>query len=181
MTTDDQRATDQQTEAQDAAAAEAQPEADPMATLAQERDQFKALAQRTQADFINYKRRAEEERALIGQVAAGQVMGKLLTVLDDLERAVSSIPSDAHASYTDGVRMVLQNFEAIMASEGVSKYVPAPGDTFDPNEHEAIYYQPTEDQPAGAVLTVERAGYRTKDRILRPAQVVVARSTEPES
>ena len=181
MTTDDQRATEPQAEAPEAAANEAQTETDRMTALAQERDQLKAIAQRTQADFINYKRRVEEERGMVARAASGQVLGKLLTVLDDMERAVSSIPGDAPAAYTDGVKMVLQNFEAIVASEGVSKYAPAPGDTFDPNEHEAIYYQPTEDQPAGAVLTVERAGYRTKDRILRPAQVVVARSTDPDS
>jgi molecular chaperone GrpE len=180
MTSDDQQRTPEQpNEAHETAIAdEAQAQPDPIAALEQERDQFKALAQRTQADFINYKRRAEEERGMIARSVSGQVLGKLLTVLDDLQRAVKSIPSDAPAAWTDGIRLVSQNFEAIMESEGVSKYDPAPGETFDPVQHEAIYYQPTDDQPAGAVLTVERSGYKTKDRILRPAQVVVARSQE---
>ena len=181
MTTDDQRAPDQQAEAQQAAASQAQPRTDAIAVLEQERDQLKALAQRTQADFINYKRRTEEERGMIARAATAQVLGRLLTVLDDLQRAVNAMPADANSAYTDGVKLVLQNFEAIMESEGLSKYMPSPGETFDPAQHEAIYYQPTEAQPAGTVLTVERAGYRTRDRILRPAQVVVARSTEDDS
>lgn len=176
MTSDDRQQAPEQ-------AAEAPPneaQADPTAALELERDQFKALAQRTQADFINYKRRTEEERGMVARTATAQVLGKLLTVLDDLHRAVNALPGDAPSAYTDGVKLVLANFEAIMESEGVSKYQPSPGETFDPALHEAIYYQPTGEQPAGAVLTVERAGYRTKDRILRPAQVVVARSTEQD-
>jgi molecular chaperone GrpE len=178
MTADDQSATRPQAGEESTTLGQAPPQADPIAALEQERDQFKALAQRTQADFINYKRRTEEERGLIARSAAAQVIGKLLTVLDDLQRAVASFPSDAPSSWMDGVKLVAQNFEAIMESEGVSKYQPAPGETFDPVQHEAIYYQPTDRQPAGAVLTVGRAGYRTKDRILRPAQVVVARSPD---
>ena len=177
MTSEEQRPADQQPDAQPYG--QAQPQTDPMATLAQERDQFKSIAQRTQADFINYKRRTEEERGMVARLATAQVLTKLLTVLDDLHRALNALPNDAPGAYTGGVKLVIQNFEAIMESEGVSKYLPAPGDTFDPAQHEAIHYQPTDAQPAGAVLTVERAGYRTKDRILRPAQVVVARSTEP--
>ncbi len=151
---------------------------DPMAALEQERDQFKALAQRTQADFVNYKRRTDEERLMVGRMASSQVLVRLLPVLDDLQRAVGAIPEDAPESWADGVKMVAVNLQSIMQAEGVTAYEPEPGDTFDPAEHEAVYFQPTDEQPAGAVLSVVRPGYRAADRVLRPPQVVVAQSTE---
>ena len=153
---------------------------DPLIALEQERDQLKALAQRTQADFVNYKRRTDEERLVISRMATGQVLARLLPVLDDLQRAVDAIPENAPASWGDGVRMVASNLQAIMQAEGVAIYEPEPGDTFDPVEHEAVYFQPTDEQPAGAVLSVVRPGYRTSDRVLRTAQVVVARGTTAE-
>jgi molecular chaperone GrpE len=151
---------------------------DPIATLEGERDKFMALAQRTQADFVNYKRRMEEERAMLARGASTQVITRLLPVLDDLQRAVGALPEDAPASWSDGVRMIHQNLQALLEAEGVSIFEPTAGETFDPAEHEAIYYQPTDEQPPGAVLSVVRPGYRGADRVLRPAQVVVAK--EPD-
>ncbi|MEX2598530.1 MAG: nucleotide exchange factor GrpE, partial [Dehalococcoidia bacterium] len=155
----------------------AQPE-DPVAVISAERDQFKALAQRTQADFINYKRRMEEERGVLARNAANGIIARLLPIVDDLERAIGALPDDAPAVWGDGVRMILQNVQALLQAEGVKANEPAPGEAFDPAEHEAVYYQPTADQPPGTVLTIVRRGYRNQDRVLRPAQVVVAR--EPE-
>lgn len=151
---------------------------DPITALEQERDQYKTLAQRTQADFVNYKRRTDEERLTIGRIASSQVLVRLLPVLDDLQRAVGAIPEDAPESWADGVKMIAINLQSIMQAEGVAMYGPEPGDTFDPAEHEAVYFQPTDEQPAGAVVSVVRPGYRAGDRVLRPAQVVVAQSTE---
>ena len=110
--------------------------------------------------------------------AAAQVLSRLIPVQDDLERAVEALPEDAPDSWKDGIRMVFQNLQSLLQAEGLTKYEPAPGDTFDPAEQEAVYYQPTTDQPAGAVLTMVRAGYRTADRVLRPAQVVVANAPD---
>ena len=151
---------------------------DPMAALEQERDQFKAIAQRTQADFLNYKRRTDQERGMLLRNASSHVLSRLIPVQDDLERALGALPEDAPDSWKDGIKLVLQNLQAIGEAEGLTKYEPAPGDTFDPAEQEAVYYQPTTDQPPGAVLSVIRPGYRTTDRVLRPAQVVVAK--EPD-
>ena len=148
---------------------------DPLTALEQERDALKALAQRTQADFVNYKRRTDEERMLLGRNASTQVVSRLLPMVDDLQRAVDALPEETPGSWRDGVRMILQNLQALVQAEGVSIYEPEPGETFDPNEHEAIYYQPTDEQASGAVLSVVRPGYRSADRVLRPAQVVVAR------
>jgi molecular chaperone GrpE len=152
---------------------------DPMTALEQERDQFKILAQRTQADFVNYKRRTDEERLMISRMASAQVLVRLLPVIDDLHRAVDAVPENAPDSWADGIRMIAQNLQAIMLAEGVTMYEPKPGETFQPAEHEAVYYQPTNEQPAGAVLSVVRPGYRSGERVLRPAQVVVAQ--EPDN
>jgi molecular chaperone GrpE len=151
---------------------------DPVAALEKERDQFKAIAQRSQADFLNFKRRIEQERGMLIRNASGQVLYRLIPVQDDLERAVEALPPDAPDSWKGGIKMVLQNLQTLVQAEGVTKYEPSPGDTFDPAEQEALYYQPTADQPSGAVLAVIRAGYRTADRVLRPAQVVVAKPFE---
>lgn len=148
--------------------------ATPLAALEAERDQFKAIAQRAQADFINYKRRMEEERSVLVRNAANNVISRLLPVVDDLQRAVDNLPAEAPPSWSEGVKLVLQNLHALLSSEGVTVCDPAPGDEFDPAQHEAVYHQPTEAQPAGSVLTTVRRGYRTPDRVLRPAQVVVA-------
>lgn len=162
----------------DEATAQSEEPTDPITALEQERDQFKAIAQRTQADFLNFKRRTDQEKGMVVRNAAAQVLSRLIPVLDDLERAAEALPEDAPESWKDGIRMVFQNLQSLLQAEGVSKYEPAPGDTFDPAEQEAVYYQPTTDQQAGAVLSLVRAGYRTADRVLRPAQVVVAKAPE---
>jgi molecular chaperone GrpE len=150
---------------------------DPISALEEERDRFKALAQRAQADFVNFKRRTEQERGMVARSASNQIVARLLPILDDLQRAVEALPADS-GSWGEGVTMIQQNLRALVETEGVTSYEPAPGDTFDPAEHEAVYYQPTGEQPPGAVLSVVRPGYRSADRVLRPAQVVVAQETE---
>jgi molecular chaperone GrpE len=151
------------------------------AIMEQERDQFKALAQRTQADFQNYKRRMDEERGMISRNASQQVVARVLPILDDLKRGVDALPEEAPAAWGDGVKLIIQNLQALVAAEGVESFEPLPGETFDPTQHEAVYYEPTADQPAGAVLSTVRPGYRGANRILRPAQVVVARELETTS
>ncbi len=175
MTTQDP---ENSTETSDETLETAEEPTDPIIALEQERDQFKAIAQRSQADFLNFKRRTDQERGVLVRNASGQVLIRLLPVQDDLERALSALPEDAPDSWKEGINMVLQNLQALVQAEGVIKYEPAAGDSFDPAEQEAVYYQPTTDQPPGAVLSVVRPGYRTADRVLRPAQVVVAKAPE---
>ena len=151
---------------------------DPISRLERERDEMKAIALRSQADFVNYKRRVEEERWTLARNASNQVISRLLPIVDDLERAVGALPEDAPESWGGGVKLILQNMDALVSAEGVTKFGPAPGDPFDPAEHEAVYHQPTDDQPAGCVLSTFRSGYRSQDRVLRPAQVIVARAAE---
>lgn len=155
------------------------PSEDQRSELERERDELKAIAQRTQADFVNYKRRVEEERTLIARSATGHVLARLFPLIDDLQRAVEALPEDAPASWAEGVSLILANMRTLVEAEGASAFEPAPGEVFDPAQHEAVYYEPTAAQPPGAVVSTVSVGYRTGERVLRAAQVVVAREAEP--
>ena len=146
----------------------------PLAIAEHERDQMKALAQRTQADFVNYKRRMEEERQLISQVSAGRVIVRILSIVDDLGRAIDLVPQADNGEWLDGSNLILQNLESLIAAEGFEKFVPLPGEAFDPGKHEAIHYLESKEQPHGCVINTFRAGYIAGERVLRPAQVIVA-------
>ena len=113
----------------DDAVPEAEVATDPLAVLEQERDALKALAQRTQADFVNYKRRTDQERLLLARNASNQLVTRLLPIVDDLQRAVDALPEEAPGYWGDGVRMILQNLHARVEAEGVSVYEPEPGET----------------------------------------------------
>jgi len=160
-------------------AAEQAPE-DPITQLERERDEMRSVAQRAQADLVNYKRRAEEERWALARSASNSVVGKLLPIADDLQRAVDALPDDAPESWSSGLRLVSQNMRALLESEGVTRFEPAPGDPFDPAEQEAIASQPSAEHPSGAVLLTISAGYRGRDRVLRAAQVVVSQGAAAE-
>ena len=156
--------------------ADAAPDA---AALERERDEYKDKALRAQADLANLRRRFDEERLSLTRNAANGFVARILPIVDDLRRAVESVPPDA-AGWGDGVGLVLQNLEAAIRSAGVTSFEPAPGDAFDPRDQEAIAHQASSEQPEGAVLLCARVGYRTEDRVLRPAQVVVARTPEED-
>lgn len=171
MFTDEER---EQADTDQPETVEAQATEDPVALLERERDEMKAIAQRAQADLVNYKRRAEEERWALARSASNGVVGKLLPIADDLQRAVDALPDNAPESWSSGLQLVSQNMRALLESEGVTRFEPAPGDPFDPAEQEAIASQPSTEHPSGAVLMTISAGYRGRDRVLRAAQVVVS-------
>lgn len=170
----------EQTDAGRPEAAEQAPE-DPIGLLERERDEMKAIAQRAQADLVNYKRRAEEERWALARSASNGVVSKLLPIADDLQRAVDALPDDAPESWSSGLQLVSQNMRALLESEGVTRFEPAPGDPFDPAEQEAIASQPSAEHPSGAVLMTISAGYRGRDRVLRAAQVVVSQGAPDDT
>ena len=145
--------------------------------------QGRALAQRVQADFVNYRRRVEEEQQEFQRGAAAQLILKLLPVLDDLERALVQTTEDASPSnegWLEGIRLVVRKFHAVMEEAGVQR-VEAAGRPFDPWEHEAVAFQETEEHPAGHVLGLVREGYKLHGRVRRAAQVVVARAPQGDS
>jgi molecular chaperone GrpE len=129
---------------------------------------------RATADYKNYKRRAESERAeLIRSASAGLVL-KLLPVLDDFERAVANIPPDmAENAWWDGTQLIAQKLRTILDSEGVTP-IEALGQEFDPNLHEAVLYEDAPGQD-GKVIEELQKGYKLRERVLRPTMVKVGR------
>jgi molecular chaperone GrpE len=150
-----------------------------LAEIEQKADEYLRLAQRTQADFINFRRRVEEERTQQARDANIAFLRRLLPVLDDFERALANAgPGDLESSWGQGVQLVERNLRGILAADEVQR-VTAEGAEFDPREHEAVGSQPSADVPEGHVVHVVRPGYRKGDRVIRPAQVIVASKPEP--
>jgi molecular chaperone GrpE len=149
-----------------------------LAELEQKADEYLRLAQRTQADFINYRRRTEEERAQQARDANVAYLQRLLPILDDFERALSNAaPEDLESNWGKGILLVDRNLRGLLTADEVQR-ISADGAEFDPREHEALGSQPSQDVPEGHVLHVVRQGYRKGERILRPAQVIVAAKAE---
>lgn len=145
-----------------------------------EKDQFRAMAQRAQADLINYRRRVEDEREELRRSANTGLILRILTVVDDLERALALVPDDAVApGWLEGLQLVQRNLQNLLDAEGVTK-IEAEGKLFEPWEHEAVLYEETTESEEGLVVKVFRDGYRQHGRIVRPAQVSVAKAPEPQ-
>ena len=148
-------------------------QADPQSDLAAERDKYLELAQRTQADFENYRKRAAKDLSATGNRARIGVIREILPVVDNLERALSVAPAGDGDAFVEGVRLVYRELEGALARAGVEAIEPE-GDTFDPNVHEALSMRPQDGAESGTVIDVIEKGYRTADTVVRPARVVVA-------
>ena len=129
--------------------------------------------QRSAADFANFKRRTDEERATVGQFSNAILIGKLLAVMDDFDRALENVPPDAHEGWIEGVKLVDRKLRGVLESEGLSP-IEALGQPFDPNLHEAVVHEPTADYPDNQVIGELQRGYRLHDRVIRPSLVRVA-------
>jgi molecular chaperone GrpE len=150
--------------------------ADQLASVAAERDEYLALAQRVQADFDNYRKRAlRDQERLVGH-AHERLVRELLPILDDLERALEAAERHEEATLVDGVKLVQKSLRAALAKEGLTE-IDTSG-RFDPHVHEALLTQPAEDAEAGSVLDVVQRGYRLGDKVVRPARVIVAADHE---
>ncbi len=136
------------------------------------------MLRRTQADFVNYKRRVSQEQAE-GHVAAQVALMKtLLPVLDDLGRALEAIPPDvAQHSWTQGILLVARRLTTTLPQLGV-RQIGTSGERFDPRWHEALMAEERSDVPEETVVRVTRPGYAFGDRIIRPAQVIVAHAPQ---
>ena len=146
-----------------------------LAEIEQKADEYLRLAQRTQADFINYRRRMEDERVAQAQSAGLSVLTRLLPILDDFHRALANATEgELQSSWGQGVQLVERNLRGLLAAEGVEP-IPAEGAEFDPRLHEAVAQLPMAGVPEGHVAQVVRQGYRKGDRVLRPTQVVVSK------
>ncbi|MBN1176295.1 MAG: nucleotide exchange factor GrpE [Dehalococcoidales bacterium] len=142
-------------------------------SLAEEKkkaEEYLANWQRAQADFINYKRRSEQERQEFNAYANANLILSLLPVIDDLERALEAVPARYKKhDWVEGVRLVERKFKTILEGHGV-KEIKAAGEDFDPNFHEALRQDSGEE---GKVIEEFQKGYMLKDKLLRPARVVV--------
>ena len=129
--------------------------------------------QRSAADFANFKRRTDEERSVIGQVGTALLISKMLGVLDDFDRALASVPPDAHEGWVEGVRLVERKLRTVLEAEGVTP-IDALGEPFDPNLHEAVAHEETTAHADNEVIGEVQRGYRLHDRVIRPSLVRVA-------
>jgi molecular chaperone GrpE len=152
---------------------ELQVDLDELGALAAKRDEYLALAQRTKADFENYRKRVARESALAQERGVAKLAKELLPALDNLDRALAAAATDD--PLLDGVRLVRSELSAALARVGVESFSPG-GQPFDPSLHEAMASVPQPDNgPAsGTVVEVYQPGYRLGESVIRPARVVVA-------
>ena len=126
---------------------------------------------RSQADFQNYKKRLERDHELTYISMKGDIVKKILPVLDDLERALQNRPADN--SWASGIELIARKLQNVLDSEGIKK-IDAEGKEFDPNFHEAISHEPADGVKSGFVIGVVQNGYMLGERVIRPAMVRVA-------
>lgn len=159
--------------AEDAAASDAENDgaADDAADPAAEAARYLDIAQRTQAEFENFRKRAARDVAQAGQRAKANLVRELLPVVDNLERALATAnPEEDHLA--EGVRLVHVELVNTLERNGIQAFDPA-GEPFDPTVHEAISMREG-DNGSGIVLDVVEKGYRLGDNVIRPARVVVS-------
>jgi molecular chaperone GrpE len=134
---------------------------------------------RAQAELENYRKRAQRELADERRYALVPLVRDLLPVVDNLQRAIDATPTrsvsegEGLTSLLDGVKMVSAQFEAVLKQHGCVP-IETVGTPFDPNQHEAIGQEPSNEHPAGTVTRSFQAGYKLHDRVVRPAQVFVS-------
>jgi molecular chaperone GrpE len=149
--------------------------------LAEEKEKaedYLASWQRAQADFINYKRRTEQERQELSRFATANLIQSLLPILDDLDRALNAAPPKAGKhSWLEGVRLVDRKFRSILEAQGLTE-IKAVGEPFDPNFHEAVRQDKGEE---GLVIEEFQKGYMIHDKLLRPAKVVVGNGIKEDA
>ncbi len=151
-------------------------QADAIAKLQADLDNFRDLALRSQADLDNFRKRASREREESIRFANAELIERLLPIIDSfalgLEAAADDESSGA-AIIHDGLSMVFRQLTGLLEDFGVTE-VAAEGEKFDPNLHEAVAQEPSDEVPDGAIIRVMRKGYLFRERLLRAANVVVS-------
>ena len=143
--------------------------------LQKSNDQNLDLAQRAQAELANYRKRVDDERLTQQQYANSRLIIRLLPIVDELEMALDhSGDMEINASWLDGIKLIHRKVIQMLEAEGLHK-IDAIGQAFDPLQHEAVSTEDSSEVAAGYILEVLRNGYKLHDRIIQPAQVVVAR------
>jgi molecular chaperone GrpE len=147
---------------------------DPMAGLQADLDRFRDLALRSQADFENYKKRSAREKEEAIKYANSTLLERLVSIIDNFELGLAAAKKQGEQSpIYSGMVLVQKQLNDLLVENGLQP-IEAEGRKFDPNLHEAIAHEPSDQVPEGIVLRQTRRGYRFKDRLLRPAKVVVS-------
>ncbi|MFQ5998383.1 MAG: nucleotide exchange factor GrpE [Candidatus Bathyarchaeia archaeon] len=131
-----------------------------------------------QADFLNYQKRVKKDIEEAYTIGAERLMGKLLGVVDDLERAVEATKSEKTNPLSEGVQMVMKELSEILRQEGVTP-IEAVGKPFNPNMHEVVLQVETNDHEDNTILEELRKGYKLNDRVIRTSIVKVSKSPAP--
>jgi molecular chaperone GrpE len=131
--------------------------------------------QRAQAEFANYKKRLAREQEQLAAEVRGRVIKQYLDIGDDLDRAFKTRPQDSEgAAWADGVEIIYKKLQSLLNAEGLTRVDPL-GEQFDPNMHEAVTQDISQDHESGIIIEVLRPGYLLGERVLRPAAVKVAK------
>ena len=147
---------------------------DEMASMQADLDRFRDLAMRSQADFENYKKRCAREKEEAIKYANSSLLERLVAIVDNFELGLSAARGEGEDSpIYSGMRLVLKQLNDFLAENGLQP-IDAVSQKFDPNLHEAIAHEPSEEFPEGTVIRQTRRGYKFKDRLLRPSSVVVS-------
>lgn len=157
------------------AAEEVEHDLDELLARAGKADEYLALAQRTQADFENFRKRMTRDVAAAEARGLGRLAKELLPALDNLGRALAAAEAEGEADghLGTGVKLVQDELLAVLKRVGIEPFSPQ-GERFDPNEHEAMAQQPVDGAESGTVVEVYQQGFRHGESVLRPARVVVA-------
>ena len=156
-------------------ASEVEQDLDELLVRAGRADEYLALAQRTQADFENFRKRMARDVAAAEARGVGRLARELLPALDNLGRALAAAKAEGEASghLGEGVKLVHDDLVAALSRAGIEPFSPQ-GERFDPNEHEAVAQHPVQGAEPGTVVEVYQQGFRQDGAVLRPARVVVA-------
>ena len=145
-----------------------------MTGLQADLDRFRDLALRSQADFENYKKRCAREKEDAVKYANSSLLERLVAIVDNFELGLEAARDESEQSpIYSGMTLVLKQLRGFLAENGLQA-IEAEGKQFDPNLHEAIAHEPSEQFSEGTVIRQTRRGYRMKDRLLRPSSVVVS-------
>jgi molecular chaperone GrpE len=140
-----------------------------------ERQEFLDGWQRARAEFANYRKRVEREQEEARSRIAGEILLRVLGIMDDLDRALKDRPASGEAAaWAEGIELIYRKFQSLLDAEGVEP-IRAEGQSFDPSLHEALSHEESEAHQEGHVIEVVKRGYRIGDRVLRPALVRVAK------
>ena len=142
-----------------------------------ELEKWREMAVRATAELDNFRKRMAREKADSLRYANQRLLEELLPVLDNFEMGLQAAEQDSESMIFQGMAMVKKQLDTFLESQGVVE-IEAAGASFDPNVHEAVSQEESDEVEEGAILRVMRRGYRIQDRLLRPANVVVAKAKE---